>query len=688
MAEKDLPTFDPAEGEDGPQVVEVLGTAVTETINLTDVLTTADLTTSASFDLREIKQAEYGKLLQSVPIPVLFIDPRGTIVFVNKAVSIVAEDEWKILGTSFPELFPDAREIKHVTRILEAVFTERTPRTFKGVLKIGKQKIWGRTHLRSIRVKEQQLVLALVEDLTPEKRRLLLNEKYKKLVDLLSIGIVEFALTRPVTTELPREEALARILQARAVDGNAEFARIHRFGRINELLGTRLKQLFPLEGENRALYHTWIRRGFPICSAETKEASTRGTTCYLENTLIGIVKNTRLLGFWLAKRDITERQALREETLRAQKLESIGILAGGIAHDFNNILSGILGNINLARMWTNAQEKAYQRLVEAEKGVLRAKDLTTQLLTFAKGGSPVKKICDLKTLLRESATFALMGSNVGLQFSIPDDLRLVECDEGQISQVIQNVVINAGQAMPDGGQVEVGAENLAVTAEHGLPLSDGDYVKISVKDYGIGIPERYLSRVFDPYFTTKQKGSGLGLATAYSIVKSHQGFMNVESEVSAGSTFFVYLPASDKSASDETAPQDITLRGSGRILVMDDEEQVRTVVGEMLQLMGYKVVLAEEGKAAVELYRSAMNAGKPFDAVIMDLTVPGGMGGREAMKELLAIDPDAKAIVSSGYSTDPVMARPEEYGFKGVVAKPFHAGDLHDVLRKVMGESS
>lgn len=320
--------------------------------------------------------------------------------------------------------------------------------------------------------------------------------------------------------------------------------------------------------------------------------------------------------------------------------------------------------------------------------MLRAKDLTTQLLTFAKGGSPVKKICDLKTLLRESATFALMGSNVGLQFSIPDDLRLVECDEGQISQVIQNVVINAGQAMPDGGQVEVGAENLAVTAEHGLPLSDGDYVKISVKDYGIGIPERYLSRVFDPYFTTKQKGSGLGLATAYSIVKSHQGFMNVESEVSAGSTFFVYLPASDKSASDETAPQDITLRGSGRILVMDDEEQVRTVVGEMLQLMGYKVVLAEEGKAAVELYRSAMNAGKPFDAVIMDLTVPGGMGGREAMKELLAIDPDAKAIVSSGYSTDPVMARPEEYGFKGVVAKPFHAGDLHDVLRKVMGESS
>ncbi len=685
MADKELPTFDApedAEHEDD------ISTTVTATIDLTEVLTTAELTTSASVDLRDIRQAEYGKLLQSIPIPVLFIDRRGVIVFVNKAVSTVVQDEWKILGTPFPDLFPDTREIQHVTRILESVFAERVPKAFKGVLKIGKQKIWGRTHLRSVRVKEQQLILALIEDLTPEKRRLLLNEKYRKLVDLLPIGIVEFGLTRPVSVDMPHEDALARVLQARAVDANAEFARLHGYERISELIGTRLRQVFPFEGQNGALYNTWIKRGFPISSAETKETSARGTPCYLENTLIGIVKHGRLLGFWLAKRDITERQALRDETLRAQKMESIGILAGGIAHDFNNILSAILGNINLARMWTDSEQKPYKRLVEAEKGALRAKDLTTQLLTFAKGGIPVKKICDLKVLVKESSTFALMGSNVGLRFSVPDDLWLVEVDEGQISQVIHNIVINAGQAMPDGGQVEVVAENVVVNPESGLPLSDGKYVKICVTDHGIGIPERFLSRVFDPYFTTKQKGSGLGLATAYSIVKSHQGSVSVESEISSGSTFFVYLPASDKCIAAQTAPQEKLLQGEGRILVMDDEEQVRSVAGEMLLHMGYEVELVQDGKTAVELYRKAMSEGRPFDAVIMDLTVPGGMGGKEAIKELLSVDPDIKAIVSSGYSTDPVMALPDEYGFKGVVSKPYYATDLYEVLQKVLGNYS
>ncbi|MGB6064011.1 MAG: response regulator [Desulfomonilaceae bacterium] len=399
---------------------------------------------------------------------------------------------------------------------------------------------------------------------------------------------------------------------------------------------------------------------------------------------------SRIIGAVLVFRDITERKKMEEERTKAQKLESVGILAGGIAHDFNNLLTAILGNVTLAKMSSVAGDKIFDRLEEAEKASLRAKNLTHQLLTFSKGGAPLKKTASVAQLLRDSVWFALSGSNVRCDLSVPNDLWMVEVDEGQISQVIHNLVINADQAMPEGGTVKVYAENAAtVPPHHSDALSnDRKYVRVSVQDEGIGIAPEHLSKVFDPYFTTKQKGSGLGLASCYSILRNHDGFVTVESDLGTGTTFHVYLPAvpMKKPAVKEAKVQ--PRPGKGTVLVMDDEEILRTFLGELLDLLGYEVEFACHGLEAIDLYCKAKAAGKPFDCVLMDLTIPGAMGGKEAIQRLLEIDPNVKAIVSSGYSDDPVMAEPEKHGFIGVVAKPYDAHLLGEVIHRVITDTN
>ncbi len=386
-------------------------------------------------------------------------------------------------------------------------------------------------------------------------------------------------------------------------------------------------------------------------------------------------------------RDITERKILEKETLKVQKLESTGILAGGIAHDFNNILTAILGNITLAKMYAKPEDKVYDRLLRAEKASMRAKDLTQRLLTFSKGGAPVKEIASTVNLVKESATFALTGSNVICKFTIPHDIWQVEIDKGQISQVINNLVINADQAMPDGGTIVINVENINIGKESTLFLNAGKYVKINIEDQGIGISEKHLNKIFDPYFTTKTKGSGLGLATAFSIIKSHDGLITVDSKLGVGTKFSIYLPASTEKALEKGKKEGKLLTGKGKILLMDDEELLREVAGEMIEKLGYEIEFAKDGSEAISLYENALKSSIPFDAVIMDLTIPGGMGGKYAIKKLLKIDPDAKAIVSSGYSNDPIMSEFEKYGFVGVVAKPYKIEELGEALYKVVMES-
>jgi PAS domain S-box-containing protein len=373
--------------------------------------------------------------------------------------------------------------------------------------------------------------------------------------------------------------------------------------------------------------------------------------------------------------DITDRKRMQEELLKTQKLESLGVLAGGIAHDFNNILTAIIGNVSLARMQVGEGHKAAARLAVSEKALARATDLTRQLLTFARGGEPIKKIIEVGGLIKEAASFAIHGSTVKCQFVLANDLWLVEADEGQLSQVIQNLVINARQAMPEGGTLTLKAENIRSTQE------GKKFVHICVADSGAGITENHLQRIFDPYFTTKQLGSGLGLATCYSIIKRHGGNITVTSTLGKGSTFYVDLPASDQGSVVEAGLKMEVVHGSGRVLVMDDEEPVRQTAQAMLEELGYMVECTKNVSDTVDLYRQRREEGTPFSAVIMDLTIPGGIGGKEAINFLHKIDPNVKAIVSSGYSTDPVMANYSEFGFVAVLRKPYRPQEMSVLLR-------
>jgi PAS domain S-box-containing protein len=391
--------------------------------------------------------------------------------------------------------------------------------------------------------------------------------------------------------------------------------------------------------------------------------------------------DNRLIGVVLAFRDITEKQRIEVELQKSQRLESVGILAGGIAHDFNNILTAIVGSINMAKMYEEHNEVVIKILNEAEKASFRARDLTQQLLTFSKGGMPVKKICSITSVIKDSANFVLHGTRVRCDFHIPDDLWTAEVDPGQIGQVIQNIVMNAEQAIQDGGIIHIYADNLTLTEGEIPAFNAGKYIKVSIVDHGCGISPEIMPKIFDPYFTTKASGSGLGLTIAYSIIKKHDGIIDVFSKLNEGTTFSIYLPACGECLPENAFAKKETFVGKGRILIMDDEELIRNVVKELLGRLGYEVETAKDGALAIDIYKKELEAGRPFDAAILDLTVPGGMGGKECLDTLKKIQPGIKAIVSSGYSNNPVMSNYKRYGFSGVIVKPYRLADLIEVLQ-------
>lgn len=381
-------------------------------------------------------------------------------------------------------------------------------------------------------------------------------------------------------------------------------------------------------------------------------------------------------------RDVTEKKKLEEELLKARKLESLGVLAGGIAHDFNNLLTAIVGNISLARLHAALDGEIAIRLADAEAASLRAKVLTRQLLTFSQGGAPVRKAAAIGSLIRDTVEFVLLGSNVRCDYSIPAELPPVEIDESQIGEVVRNLVANAVEAMPAGGVIAVRAGvSDGSGRENGCP--NRPHVWIAIEDRGRGIPAADLPRIFDPFFTTKTKRSGLGLSAAYSIVRSHHGLITVRSEPGAGSTFTIHLPAS-AAPDGESKREGIARPAIGRVLVMDDEAAIRDVALHMLSYLGYAGESASEGSEAISMYREARESGAPFDVVIMDLTIPGGMGGKEAIERLRGLYPDVKAIVSSGYSNDPVLSDYAAYGFQGVIPKPYRVKDMVESLRRVL----
>ncbi|MCX5813875.1 MAG: PAS domain S-box protein [Proteobacteria bacterium] len=385
-------------------------------------------------------------------------------------------------------------------------------------------------------------------------------------------------------------------------------------------------------------------------------------------------------------RDVTYRKRMEEELVKSKNLESIGTLAGGIAHDFNNLLMVIMGNISLAKLHLSPDSKAVERLSDAENASIAAKDLTQQLITFSRGGEPWKKIIAVAPVIKSTARFVLSGSRIKCKYFLSDSLHPVHADEVQLRQVVHNIMNNSREAMPAGGVITIRAENVVITQKDNVPLPYGDYVKISIEDKGIGIKEEYLSKIFDPYFSTKgmgvQKGMGLGLSVSYSIIKKHAGYILLESSQGVGTTVQIYLPAYKKEAEGVVAGEVIPVKG--RILVMDDVEEVRLVTSNMLIKLGYEVACAEDGREAVELYKQAGELDAPFDAVILDLTVQGGMGGKEALFELLSIDPYVKALIASGYTDDPIIDNFREFGFKAAVIKPYKMEELEEVLKKLI----
>ncbi|MEZ6129528.1 MAG: PAS domain-containing protein [Planctomycetaceae bacterium] len=383
--------------------------------------------------------------------------------------------------------------------------------------------------------------------------------------------------------------------------------------------------------------------------------------------------------------DITERKRAEEALLRMQQLESLGTLAGGIAHDFNNVLTGVFGNVSLARLALSPDHPAMRFLEKADQSITRAAGLSTQLLTFAKGGAPVKEHVDLVKLITDVVCFDLSGSNVRPVFEFPDDLKPVYVDKGQLQQVFSNLALNADQAMPDGGNLYVSATNIDVPSSAVADLEPGSYVSVTLRDEGCGIAESDLPRVFEPYFSTKATGHGLGLATSYSIIQRHRGHIRVSSTKDQGTTFTVVLPVSTTGVGShavtgvdpaaETQPR-------RRILVMDDDDAVLDVVSAMLSSIGMDVQTCVNTAEALAAYQDALLTGRKFDLVLLDLTIPGGPGGREAVKRILELDSSAKVLCSSGYTDDRVMADFAEFGFLGTIPKPYSIADLRTAVEQ------
>lgn len=475
---------------------------------------------------------------------------------------------------------------------------------------------------------------------------------------------------------------IAELESLKLVEANPSICKMLGFSR-EELLSKTVKDIHPPEAFESVVEEFRAQAAGEKLLAQNIPCLTKqGKTVYadISTTKAMFMGRECNIGFF---RDITERLQVEKQLQQSQKMEAIGTLAGGIAHDFNNILSIIMGNISLALSMINRNNKVYDILSNVMQGANQARDLTQQLLTFAKGGSPIKKPHSINKILEESLQFVLSGSKSKFNLKLESNLWSSVVDSGQIKQVFSNIIINADQAMPKGGIITITTKNTNVENGKLAPLEKGPYVKISIEDQGIGIQPKHISHIFDPFFSIKDKGCGLGLAIAYSIVKKHNGHIAVNSKVGKGTIFEIYLPASLEIIEKTTNQETVDHQGHGKILIMDDQELILDLAKAMLSSMGYKTITAGNGAEAIEIYREAFQSSEPFDMVIVDLTVPGGLGGVETIPELLKIDPQAKVVVSSGYSNDPIMANYKEYGFCGVITKPYTMAQLSELLNKI-----
>ena len=630
-------------------------------------------------------------IIENILDGMITVDEAGVIRSMNSAAEkMFGCRDNEMVGHEFTRLVPRRYPGAHDSKPIPCAWNEiikRTGSTTLAVARTRKQAMFPvEISLSQMIVDQQILYVAMVRDVTERKRfeQQIAAEKESLAVTLRSIGdgvittdvhgkIIMINNEAERLTGWTSQEAISQPLKSvfNVMVDLASQAKTQKSGSRNEAQSI----LQSLPESVTLTSREGVERVIEQVASPIRDS---------KNEIAGVV---------LVFRDITERQRNETERRKAETLEQLGLLAGGIAHDFNNLLTAIIGNISLASLLLPPNDEMASRLDDAKNASLRARDLAQQLLTFARGGAPIKKTASIGKLIQDTVSFSLRGSHSRSEFQFGADLWPAEVDCGQISQVVANLVVNADQAMPNGGTLHVSCENFRYTSttEPVIPdLTPGDYIHIKIRDEGVGIPEKYLKRIFDPYFTTKPKGNGLGLATAYSIIKNHNGLMAVESEVHAGSTFSLYLPASLQQDIPVEQPRTITeepVTGTGSVLIVDDEEAIRTLVDFTLSRLGYQVSQAETALEGVNLYREKLGAGERFDAVILDLTLPGGMGGKEALKRLIEIDPTVNAIVSSGYATDATMSRYQDFGFRGVIAKPYEASELGRTVRDVINAS-
>ena len=613
-------------------------------------------------------------IIENILDGMIIVDPAGTITLMNPAAEkLFGCSKNEMLSQTFVTLVPQAYTTEADLRLID--WEEFTKRTGSTVLAVGRT----RKHvtfpieisLGKMMVDHSTLYVAMIRDVTERKRfeREIAAEKENLAVTLRSIG------DGVITTDVQGKIIMINQAAETLTGWTAEEAKGHPLKSV-------FKISIDLAAQTRAQRSTYRNEAYSLLLKLPNNATlvSRDGTEHLIEQVVSPIRDRRneVAGVVLVFRDIIEREH-----------KQLGLLAGGIAHDFNNLLTAIMGNISLASLLIPATDEMTTRLADAKNASMRARDLAQQLLTFARGGVPIKKTASLTRLVQDTVSFCLRGSQSRGECDLENNLWPAEIDPGQISQVIANLVVNAEQAMPTGGTLHVTCENFRQGSGKKATVPDlpaGEFVKIAINDEGVGIPEQNLERIFDPYFTTKPKGNGLGLATAYSIVKHHKGLITVESEVNKGSTFTIYLPAAAHVAAPEEAKHAGVkeLSGTGRVLIVDDEEAIRGLVEFTLTHLGYKVCSAATALEGVELYRQKLQAGERFDCVILDLTLPGGMGGKDALKLLLEIDPSVNAIVSSGYAMDATMSRYHDFGFRGVITKPYEAAELGRTVREVI----
>ncbi|OGQ99715.1 MAG: hypothetical protein A2505_03770 [Deltaproteobacteria bacterium RIFOXYD12_FULL_55_16] len=541
--------------------------------------------------------------------------------------------------------------------------------------------IWAESHCRLIQTANtaEPLVEGMTINITRrrEAEESLATEKERLAVTLQSIG------DGVICTDIEGRITLLNMVTESLTGWSDDEARGRPFAEVFQIINELSRQ--PVENPVARV----LREGITVGLANhTILISRSGREYVISNSAAPIRCHTGdILGVVLVFRDVTSQQRMEAEIQKIEKLESVGVLAGGIAHDFNNILTVVMGNLSLALRLTNPDDQRYDLLASAGKAADRARKLTGQLLSFAKGGEPVREAAAIDEVIRESAAFILHGSSCSYSLEYPDDLWQISFDRGQISQVIQNLVLNASQAMPAGGAIRINCRNREIGPDSALPLPAGRYLSICVRDSGTGIPADRLGRIFDPYFTTKEAGSGLGLAITHSIVKKHGGHIKAASILGEGASFTMFLPVDQEEPKTKAAVQSgLEGQASGRILIMDDEEVVRKTCSAILDYLGYQAAEAADGREAIALYRAALETAAPFAAVIMDLTIPNGMGGIEAALELRQADPQAILLASSGYSHDQAMADCHAYGFNGAIGKPYQVNELASALRLALGE--